>query len=113
MSNKWKVTLSDGSVISDLELNGNNFVSKTPLTAVDFDAKLSHVIIEGPEGENAYGLAGEHGPMMLAENRVQVWPDGYYFVLLDIPESVLKEQAREELITSMELAMVEIYERGM
>ena len=109
----YKITFSDGSIINNLELNGNNFVSKTKLTADVFEGKLSRVVIEGPADEDGVGLIGEHGPMMLAENRVQVWPDGYYFVLLDVPESVLKEQAREDLITSLELAMVEIYEGGM
>lgn len=85
----YKITLSDGTVINNLSLNGNNFVSKTPLWAVDFEGKLSHVTIAGPDDGDV--RVGEHGPMMLAENRVQVWPDGYYFVLLDIPESKLKE----------------------
>ena len=107
----YKITLSDGTVINNLSLNGNNFVSKTPLTAADFEGKLGHVTITGPDDGDV--RVGEHGPMTLAENRVQVWPDGYYFVLLDIPESVLKEQAQEELITNIEMAMVEIYERGM
>lgn len=105
MANKWKVTLSDGSVIDNLMLNGNNFVSATELTTADFDGKLAHVTIVAPEGEDAYGLAGEHGPMMLAEDRVQVWPDGYYFVLLDIPESTLREievDSRLDYIEMME-----------
>ena len=105
MTGKWKVTLADGSVIDNLTLNGNNFVSETELTAADFDGKLAHVTIAAPEGEDAFGLAGEHGPMMLAEDRVQVWPDGYYFVLLDIPTSKLREikvDSRLDYIEMME-----------
>jgi len=86
----YKITLSDGTIIDNLELNGNNFVSRTPLTAANFAGKLAHVTIEGPE--DGYGLVGEHGPMMLAENRVQGWPDGYYFVLLDIPPAELERR---------------------
>ena len=99
----YKITLSDGTEIKNLELNGNNFVSKAPLITADFDGKLTHVIIDGPEDGDV--LVGEHGPMMLAEDRVQVWPDGYYFVLLDIPASKLKEieiDSRLDYIEMME-----------
>jgi len=105
MANNFKITLSDGTVIKDLEMNGNNFVSKTPLTADNFNGKLSHVVIDGPDNVDDAGLRGEHGPMMLVEDRVQVWPDGYYFVLMDIPESTLKElkvNSRLDYIEMME-----------
>ena len=99
----WKITLSDGTIIDNLGLNGNNFVSKTEITTEAFKDKLTRVTIDGPEDE--YGLVGEHGPMMLAEDRVQVWPDGYYFVLLDIPKSTLRDievNARLDYIEMME-----------
>ena len=99
----YKITLANGTIIDNLSLNGNNFVSKTELTAADFDGKLAHVTITGPNDGDV--CVGEHGTMMLAEDRVQVWPDGYYFVLLDIPESTLREievDSRLDYIEMME-----------
>lgn len=106
----YKLTLADNTVIPNLELNGNNFVSQTALTAADFAGKLDSVLIEGPE--DAAIQTGQHGPMILAEGRVQHWPDGYYFVLLDVPEEEQQAQAREAEITALQMAIIELYERS-
>lgn len=45
----YTVTLSDGTQISDLKLNGNNFICKDELTKDDFAGKLSEVIIDDGE----------------------------------------------------------------
>ena len=67
--------------LTGLHLNGNNFVSDTPLEKALFDYNLSPVIISG-------GTFTEvHENMEL--NALQVIDGKWYFVLLDIPETEL------------------------
>lgn len=47
---KYTVTLSDGSQIADLSLNGNNYISGTEITEEDFSGKLSSITITGDDG---------------------------------------------------------------
>lgn len=45
MSNIYKVTLADGTEITGLTLNGNNFISRNPIDRNIFTDNLSPVII--------------------------------------------------------------------
>lgn len=47
----YSVTLSDGTKLDNLALNGNNFVSSTKLTEADFKNKLSKVTITEDDGK--------------------------------------------------------------
>lgn len=48
----YKVTLADGSVIGNLKLNGNNFVSKVSINVESFTDNCSPVIInDGTKNE--------------------------------------------------------------
>lgn len=78
----YSITLSDGTVIGNLIMNGNNFVSEVPLSADIFEGKLSRVTISDGETEK------EYGPMKFYETAS---PDGkYYFILTEISESEIK-----------------------
>lgn len=80
----YTITLEDGTQITNLRMNGNNFVSQNPINPEIFEGKLGEVIIsDGATNER-------HTNMEL----VQIMPfEGeYYFVLIDIPESQLKER---------------------
>lgn len=46
----YSIKLSDGTVLSDLSLNGNNYISKSEVTADTFDGKLATVEITKPDG---------------------------------------------------------------
>ena len=91
----FTITLADDTQLGGLELNGNNFVSKTEVTADTFRGKLARVIIEGDTEADEAGLIGEHERMELVqiahytqvEHRV---PDGWYFVLRDVSASELE-----------------------
>ena len=48
----YSVTLSDGTKLDNLTLNGNNFVSSTKLTEGDFKYKLSKVTITDDDGKS-------------------------------------------------------------
>ena len=79
MEKAWKITLADGSVIDNLKLNGNNFISATRVQEEDFEGKLRHVIIDGPDGEHE-----EHNNMALVQI-TEVNAD-YWFVLREYSE---------------------------
>ena len=85
----FTITLSDGSKVEGLELNGNNFISKTPLTKETFSGKLGHVTISGNAEEGA-GLVGEHGRMELVRCEQDTGLGGYAFVLREIPAAELE-----------------------
>ena len=86
-----------------MELNGNNFVSKTEITADTFRGKLSKVVISGDAEADEAGLIGTHEHMELVQiahytQAVHGCEDGYYFVLRDIPTNEMeKRQLRADV----------------
>ena len=100
----YTLKFSDGSQMTGLKLNGNNFVSLVEVKAADFRGKLSRVEITGA------GEGSEAGPLGLHEHMelVQVahytqgehgLPDGWYFVLREVSA---EEYARKELEGNVE-----------
>lgn len=78
----YKVTLADGTEISNLRLNGNNYISTTPIEASVFGGNCSPVLISD-------GVSDEiHENMELVQIKEQV-PGEYWFVLRDISEEEL------------------------
>ena len=73
---QYTITLADGTELSGLHLNGNNFVSDTPVGGAQFEYDLSPVTIS--DGENSE----VHENMELVH--MQVIDGQYYFVLSDI-----------------------------
>lgn len=51
-----KMTLADGTVIDNLVLNGNNYISQEELTEEMFDGNISTVVIEDEEAETTQTL---------------------------------------------------------
>ena len=105
----YKITLHDGTVLDDLELNGNNFISEQVIDDSVFFGNLDTVTISNGETTETYT------DMKLLSNRV----DGgkSWFVL---GEKTEQEKAMERLvsalsvnaesITDVQLALAEIYE---
>jgi len=94
----YTIKLYDGTVLENLELNGNNFISNTIIPDSAFENNLKTV--EVFDGENTQILTDQ----FLAANRVennQTW-----FVLID----KTPEMKREEEMTDLELALVGLYE---
>lgn len=86
----YTITLADGTVISDLRLNGNNFISQEPITESMFDGNLSDVVIND----------GEHDEVHSNMELIQITKMGseYWFILADIPKERLeKEQMRADI----------------
>lgn len=94
--NTFEITLADGTKLAGLELNGNNFMSKTEVTAETFNGKLGHVVIDGNKALDETGLIGEHSNMELIQiahytKAKHGMEDGWYFVLRDIPTAELEK----------------------
>lgn len=85
MEKSWKITLSDGTQLTDLRLNGNNFVSEAEITEETFRGKLSKVTFEGKVNGNEFKQ--ECRQMELVQ--VVRYEDGYYFVLREISQEEL------------------------
>lgn len=104
----FTVTLADGTQLGGLELNGNNFVSKTEVTADTFKGKLGRVIIEGNAEADEAGLIGTHEHMELVQvahytQATHGLADGWYFALRDIPAD---EQEKRQLRADVDYALM-------
>ena len=96
MEKSWKITLSDGTKLENLGLNGNNFISEAKITEDDFKGKLSKVTVEGKDFKQ------EYNNMELVQ--IAHYEDGYYFVLREISQEELdklKMQSDIEYIAMM------------
>ena len=92
----YKITLADGTVIDNLKMNGNNFVSFVEIDETIFDGNCLNVTINDGERDDT------HTNMEL----VQITKMGgeYWFILRDIPESesaFIKLQSDIEYIAMM------------
>lgn len=82
----YRIKLSDNTVIDNLLINGNNFVSATELTEADFEGKLSPVTITDLET----GTEELHEHMELVQIiNVDYTEGNWYFVLRDLTEDEL------------------------
>ena len=104
----FTVTLADGTQLGGLELNGNNFVSKTEVTAETFKGKLGRVVIEGDAEADEAGLIGTHEHMELVQvahytQATHGLADGWYFALRNIPAD---EQEKRQLRADVDYALM-------
>ena len=109
-----KVILSDGTVIDNLTMNGNNFVSKRPITAEMFDGKLSEVqmVYENEDGIEVTETINDAKLIQIDTKH-----GGWWFILAETPanekaamliDETLKKNSTS--ITDLEMALVEVYE---
>ena len=105
----YRVTLADGTVLDNLQLNGNNFISQTKIEDSVFEGNLSQVEIF--DGETTETLTDQ----VLAANRM--FGDECWFILRDKTDVERKEEALQAIlngdatdITNLQLAVVQLYE---
>jgi len=93
----YKITLANGTELKNLELNGNNYISKTIIEDSVFEGNLETVIISDGETTETYT------DMVLMSNRV----DGgrSWFVLGEKSEQQKKEEATARRLSDMEQAL--------
>ena len=93
----YTITLADGTVLDDLKLNGDNFISNTTINANIFNGNCSPVIISD-------GINSEtHNHMELVQLTEQE-PGKYWFVLRELSASELawiKMQSDIEYVAMM------------
>lgn len=94
----YTIKLNNGTILTNLILNGNNFISDTIIPDTVFENNLKTV--EVFDGENTQILTDQ----FLAVNRVE--NNQSWFVLID----KTPEMKREEEMTNLELALAELYE---
>ena len=100
--------MADGTQLGGLELNGNNFVSKTEVTEETFRGKLGSVVIEGDAEADEAGLIGTHKNMELVQvahytQATHGLADGWYFALRNIPAD---EQEKRQLRADVDYALM-------
>lgn len=84
MENKtYSITLADGTIIGDLKLNGNNFISKTKISHDAFADNCSPVTINDGEVEEV------HENMELLQ--ITEMGNEYWFVLRDISKAEMEK----------------------
>ena len=100
MEKTWKITLADGTVLEELGLNGNNFVSDTEVTEKTFRGKLATVRFEGKVNGQEYIQTCRNMELV----QIARYSDGWYFVLREPSEAELaatRMQANIEYIAMM------------
>lgn len=81
----YRITLADGTVLDNLTVNGNNFISEEAVDDSIFDGTCSPIIINDGTSEEIH----EHMDLV----QVTVVEGKSWFVLRDIPQKEL-EQAK-------------------
>ena len=92
----YKITLSDETVLDNLRLNGNNFISSSEIDESVFDGNCSIVTINDGEKDEV--------PMNMELVQITKVNDKYWFVLREVPETELgfvKMQSDIEYIAMM------------
>ena len=80
----YTITLTDGTVLSDLKLINGSFYSEQPITAGIFKNNLTNVTISGGE------ITEIHKQMKLANDFVFQTEESWHFTLSDVPEDEIK-----------------------
>lgn len=93
---KYSIILADGTIIENLVLNGDNFISQNPIVSSMFDGNCSPVLINDGENEEI------HENMSLVQITKMEYE--YWFVLRDISKDELmrmKMQSDIEYVAMM------------
>ena len=95
----YQITLKDGTVIKDLELNGNNFISKTEITESMFTDNLEIVTISDGTTESVQ----ENMKLVQIANM----NDEYWFVLTTkSKQEVENDELRKRLADLTEIVLL-------
>lgn len=98
----YTITLSDGTKLEDLKLNGNNYISQTEVTEKTFEGKLSKVTIENDEKTE----------VLHDVEVIQISPVGeeYWFILREMTDEEKAEKSLSAAVIDTQEALAEVYE---
>jgi len=99
-----EIELADGTKITNLRTNGNNFVSDTPIEDSVLEGNLSTVKITTPEGVE------EYQDLKLVQNRR--FGDEYMFVLAEKTSAEKKEEELMQLLADIAELTLEVASDG-
>lgn len=94
---RYKITLADGTELSNLKLNGDNYISSVEIEAAVFDGNCIPVVISDGAEETVH-------PNMELVQIVEQNPGEYWFVLRDISDeelALIKTQSDIEYVAMM------------
>jgi len=98
----YKITLSDGTQLENLELNGNNYIAPNEIDSSVFEGKLDTVKISDGETLETYT------DMVLLSNIVR---DGRsWLVFGKKSEEEKQREAINSSFTDLQMALAEVYE---
>lgn len=101
MDYKYTITLADGTQLTDLRLNGDNYVSQTQIDESIFKDNLDTMTVSGGETETVY-----HDVEFIQQMQ---WMDGTYYLAfreLSEQEKMLKNMISTiEEVNEMKLAI--------
>lgn len=103
----YTITFADGRVIDGLTLSGNNFRSKTEITADMFKDNLSevHITASGDTPDMMMPPPILHNAELVQILQPADTPDGtWQFILREIPEDEAAKAKAEKRLTSLEAA---------
>ncbi len=98
----YTITLSDGTKLEDLKLNGNNYISQAEVTEDTFKGKLSKVTIESDEKTE----------VLHDVEVIQISPVGeeYWFILREMTDEEKAEKYLSAAVIDTQEALAEVYE---
>lgn len=97
----YKITLANGVILDNLELNGNNFISSKVIQNDIFENNLTTITINDGEVDTIYSN------MRLMSNRVAA--DGRsWFVLGEKSEQEVREELLQQKIEELTGAILEL-----
>lgn len=100
----YTITLADGTQLINLELNGNNYIAPSIIDDSVFKNNLSAVTITDGATTETYE------DMTLVQNTTY-GDEKSWFVLAEKSPQEKEKEALEAKITSLQLALVEVYEQ--
>lgn len=100
----YTIKFGDGSELKSLGLNGNNFISPSPLEEEFFtEEKLKSVTASDEDGKE-FKLK----PAALVQ--CIPWEDGSAFILREVTEEEQRQAAAAQDVTDVQQALAELYE---
>lgn len=97
----YKITLADGTVLDNLELNGNNYISSTIIDSAIFNNNLSSIIVEDENESQTYTNMQLMGNRAAADGRS-------WFVLGEKTAQQLREEELQQKIDELTGAILEL-----